>query len=265
MGENVGDRILIDGHPTWVDHRGEGSRTVVLLHGGLSDSDTLIGPLGAALGQRYRVVAFDRRGHGYTADTEAPFHYDDMATETITVLEQVVGGQAHLVGWSDGGIVALLVALRRPDLVGRLIAIGANFHHDGILPLDFAPDSPVLAMLAQNYAERSPDGAEHFGVVAEKFMTMASTEPTLTVDDVARITAPTLVMVGDDDVIRLSHTCALYEALPAGQLAVVPGASHALPIERPDETAHTILHFLAADVPPVTFMPVRRPTHHPSS
>ena len=261
----MGDRILIDGHPTWVEQRGEGSTTVVLLHGGMSDSDTLLGPLSGALGQRYRVVAFDRRGHGYTADTDAPFHYDDMATETISVLEQVVGERAHLVGWSDGGIVALLVALRRPDLVRRLVVIGANFHYDGTVPLDLPPDSPVVAMLAQNYAERSPDGAEHFGVVAGKFMTMATTEPTMTVDDLKQITAPTLVMVGDDDVIKLSHTCALYESLPSGQLSVVPGASHALPIERPDETAHIILHFLTADSHPVTFMPVRRPAHAPST
>jgi pimeloyl-ACP methyl ester carboxylesterase len=253
----MGERILIDGHPTWVEQRGEGSKAVVLLHGGLSDSDTLLGPL-SALEQRYRVVAFDRRGHGYTADTDAPFHYDDMATETISVIEQVAGGHAHLVGWSDGGIVALLVVLRRPDLVGRIVVIGANFHHDGVLPLDFGPDSPVVALMAQNYAERSPDGAEHFSVVAGKFMTMEKTEPNLTVDDLAQITAPTLVMVGDDDVIALSHTCALYESLPAGQLSVVPRASHALPFECPDETAHIILSFLAADVPPVTFMPVRR-------
>ena len=259
----MGERILIDGHPTWVEQRGEGAETVVLLHGGLSDSDTLLGPLSAPLEGQYRVVAFDRRGHGYTADTEAPFHYDDMATETISVLEQVVGGQAHLVGWSDGGIVALLVALRRPDMVGRLVAIGANFHHDGILPLDFPPDSPVVAMMAQNYGERSPDGAEHFGVVAGKFLTMASTEPTLTVDDLKQIETPTLVMVGDDDVITLSHTCALYESLPAGQLSVVSGASHALPLERPDDTARIILGFLASDVPPVTIMPVRRATASP--
>jgi pimeloyl-ACP methyl ester carboxylesterase len=260
----MGERIQINGHPTWVEQRGEGSDTVVLLHGGLSDSDALLDPLSAPLEEHYRVVAFDRRGHGHTADSEAPFHYDDMATETIGVLEQVVGGQAHLVGWSDGGIVALLVALRRPDLVGRLVAIGANFHHEGVLPLDFPPDSPVVAMMAQHYAERSPDGADHFGIVAGKFMTMASTEPTLTVDDLGDVTAPTLVMVGDDDVITLAHTCALYESLPAGQLSVVPGASHALPIERPDETARIILDFLAADVPPATFMPVRRAAGSPS-
>ena len=110
----MGERIEINGHPTWVEQRGETGDTILLLHGGMSNSDTLLDVLSAPLTERHRLVAFDRRGHGFTADTDAPFHYDDMATETIGVLEKVVGGPAHLVGWSDGGIVGLLVALTAP-------------------------------------------------------------------------------------------------------------------------------------------------------
>src|SRR5215217_2476591 len=102
----MGETVDINGHPTWVDQRGSGDTTILMLHGGLSNSDALEA-LTRTLAERYRVVAFDRRGHGRTADTDAAFHYDDMASETITVLEQVIGGPAHLVGWSDGGIVAL--------------------------------------------------------------------------------------------------------------------------------------------------------------
>ena len=108
------------------------------------------------------------------------------------------------------------------------------------------------------YAKRSPDGADHFDEVFAKSMAMFSTEPLLTVDDLAGVKAPTLVMAGDDDISDLAHTCALYEALPAGQLAIVPATSHALPMERPAETAAIILDFLAAEVPPVTMMPERR-------
>ena len=254
----MGERVDIGGHPTWIEKRGDGRETVLLLHGGLSNSDMLLDAVSAPLEQSYGVVAFDRRGHGFTADSDAPFHYDDMATETIGVLERVVGGSAHLVGWSDGGIVALCVALRRPDLVERLVVIGANFHHDGLLPLELDPTSPIVDMMTQAYAARSPDGVEHFGEVVGKFMVMATTEPTFTVDDMAKIPAPTLVLVGDDDLIQLSHTCALYEALPAGQLCVVPGSSHALPVEKPEETTRVILGFLAADLPPATLMPIRR-------
>ncbi len=254
----MGEHLDIGGHPTWVDQRGSGPATILLLHGGLSNSDALLDVIGAPLAQRYRLVAFDRRGHGYTADTPAPFHYEDMAAETIGVLESVIGERAHLVGWSDGGIIGLLVALRRPELVDRMVVIGANFHFDGIAGLDLPEDSPLVRSIVDAYAERSPDGGEHFGEIFGKFETMMSTEPTLTTDDLARITAPTLVMAGDDDAILLPHTCAMYEALPAGQLSIVPGASHALPLERPDVTARSVLDFLGAEVPPATLMPVRR-------
>ena len=249
--------VDIGGHPTWVDQRGAGQTPVLVLHGGLSDGEILLDGWEAPLGAAHPLTAFDRRGHGRTADSEAPFHYDDMATEAITVLESVVGQPAHLVGWSDGGIVALTVALRRPDLVRRLVLIGTNFHYDGALPVDLG-DDPGLALIVGRYAALSPDGGEHFSVVAGKFMHMSTTEPTWTTDDLGNIQAPALVLVGDDDLIALDHTCALYQALPQAQLAVVPGASHTVPIERADETAAIIERFLSADLPPTTMMAVRR-------
>src|SRR4029450_12731974 len=106
-----------------------------------------------------------------------------MAAEGVGVLEQVVGGPAHLVGWSDGGIVALLVALGRPELVRRTVAIGANYHRDGILPIEVPPESPGWHALAGAYAERSPDGAGHFGVVLAKGLAVIKGGPTLTTHD----------------------------------------------------------------------------------
>ncbi len=112
--------------------------------------------------------------------------------------------------------------------------------------------------MLEAYAKRSPDGADHFPVVAEKFMAMVTTEPTLTTDDLARLAHPTLVLVGDDDLVRLDHTVALYEALPAGRLCVVPGASHAVVIERPQLVAALITDFLQGPEPPETLIPIRR-------
>ncbi|MDP9335875.1 MAG: alpha/beta hydrolase [Actinomycetota bacterium] len=249
--------ISVLGHQTWASTGTDKDQTAVLLHGGLSNSDLMLDTIGGPLAQTYRVAAFDRRGHGRTADTSEPFHYAAMADETIAFLEHL-GGPAHLIGWSDGGNVGLLVALRRPDLVGRLVTIGSNYHPDGLRPMTLDPDSPAVALLNAQYSERSPDGPEHFGEVVGKSLTMFASEPQLTVDDLRQVSVPVLVMVGDDDLIHLSHTCSLYESIPGAQLAVVPGASHALPMEQPEETARIIEHFLAADLPPATLMPSRR-------
>lgn len=247
----------IGGHQTWfADSLGTGD-PVLLLHGGLSDSELLLEPLGPALGDRYRVLAFDRRGHGRTADTDAAFHYDDMVSETITAIEKLIGGPAHLVGWSDGGIVALLVALRRPDLVRSLVVIGTNYHFDGMMPLE-PSDASVPKVILERYAERSPDGAEHFAIVLKKSLAMFASEPTLTTDDLRKIAVPTLVMVGDDDLITLAHTASLYESLPMARLAVVPGASHGVVLEKPELVGRLIEDFLNAPGKPETVFPVRR-------
>ena len=251
--------IDIDGLDTWIETRGSGDRTVVLLHGGLGYSDQLLDSIGTDLEQDFRVVGFDRRGHGRTADTDEPFHYDDMATHAIKVLEHLdASSKVHLVGWSDGGIVAMLVALRRPELVDRLVPIGANFHFTGILPPEMSDESVSSGPMFEGYAARSPDGADHFRVVAEKLTAVFATEPTLTTDDLAQLEHPTLVLVGDDDVVRLDHTVALYEALPAGRLCVVPGASHAVVFEHQRLVASIITDFLQGPEPPETLIPVRR-------
>lgn len=254
----MGEYVDLAGRRTWVEQTGHGDETVLFLHGGLSSCDDLLATVGPTLGEHFRIVAFDRRGHGRTADTERPFHYADMASETVDVLRTVVGGPAHLVGFSDGGNIALLVALDHRDLVGKIVPIGANFHFDGLMPLPFEAGSAEAEMLADAYAKRSPDGRDHFAVVLEKSLAMFSTEPTLTADDLRRITCPALVIAGDDDAIKLDHTCALFEALPAGELAIVPGASHLLPIEKPALVASLVLEFLQRAGPPVTFMPIRR-------
>lgn len=280
------------GHPTWYAVQGAGDETVLLLHGGLSNSDTMLDSIGGSLGERRRVVAFDRRGHGRTADTPDAFHYESMVDETIAVIEHI-GGPVHIVGWSDGGIVGLLLALRRPELVGRLVAIGANYHwnvvpdlaatvggndaghevghdnphdeHDSSAdespdesPDDTPTENPIVAMMVAQYGERSPDGPDHWSVVAAKGFHLFGSEPELTLDHLARVSVPVLVMAGDDDLIPLSHTASFFAGLPDAQLAIVPGASHALPLEHPQEVVGLIERFLDTQGPTQTMMPNTR-------
>jgi pimeloyl-ACP methyl ester carboxylesterase len=250
--------ISLLGHPTWAHLPKRKGPTLVLLHGGMSSSAGLLHRLGPPLAKEFRIAAFDRRGHGRTADTDAPFSYSAMADETIAFLEYL-DRRVHLVGHSDGGNVALLVAMRRPDLVHRVVAIGANYHYDGLMPMPpFDTDGDDFAAWAERFGEHSPDGASHATVVEEKTRIMTYSEPNLTPNDLATIPVPVLVMAGDDDVATLAHTCSMYESIPHAQLSIVPGTSHMLLKERTKESLRIILHFLTADLPPVTYMPIRR-------
>jgi pimeloyl-ACP methyl ester carboxylesterase len=250
--------ISLNGHPTWAKVPTGKGTTLVLLHGGMSSSASLLKSVGPSLATRYRIAAFDRRGHGRSADTDAPFSYDAMADETIAFLEYLKR-RVHLVGHSDGGNIALLVAMRRPDLVRRVVVIGANYHFKGLLPVPvFDTASEEFAQWAQRYGEHSPDGPEHALVVEEKTRIMTFSQPTLKVKNLATISVPVLVMAGDDDVATLTHTCSMYEAIPQGQLAIVPGTSHMLLKERTKESVRIIDHFLRSRLPPVTYAPMRR-------
>src|SRR5262249_20567632 len=161
------------------------------------------------------------------------------AQDTIAFMESLAIPPAHFVGWSDGALVGLLVALRRPDLVRKLILIGQNLTQDGARPEalalmeHFTPES-FPPMLVQMYAAVSPDGPEHFGVVFEKLVSLWRADPGIDLSALVRVTAPTLVLLGDDDVVTIEHAAAIQRALPNSQLAVVPGASHALPMEKPE-------------------------------
>ncbi|MDQ0753342.1 pimeloyl-ACP methyl ester carboxylesterase [Streptomyces africanus] len=257
----MGDYVELPGVRTWYETDGAGD-PLLLLHGGLCTNETWQAQR-PDLAANFRVLLPERRGHGHTPDVDGPLSYQDMADDTVAFIEEVVGGPAHLVGWSDGGVVALLVAIARPDLVRKVVAIGANFlpgPQSGAAPemLDqITPGAPDLTMFREAYEAVSPDGAAHWPVVVGKLAAMFRTEPTIPTEDLARITAPTLVLVGDDDLMTLEHTIALYRAIPGSQLAVVPGTSHALLMEKPREVNRIILDFLAKEPIP-TMLPLRR-------
>ena len=252
--------IALMGHPTWALLPKKGSTPVILLHGGMSSSTSMLHSIGPRLKRHFNIGAFDRRGHGRTADSDAPFSYEAMADEILAFLDYV-GRPCHLVGHSDGANAALIAALRRPELVERLVLIGANYHFNGLMPLPhLEEDSLGYQAWVERYAMISPDGSARAHLVFRKTELMQATGPTLTTEDLARVAVPTLVMAGDDDVATLAHTASLYESIPGAQLCIVPGTSHSLLKERTKHCARIIRHFLTCDFPIETRMPIRRMT-----
>jgi pimeloyl-ACP methyl ester carboxylesterase len=241
---------LVNGRRTWCEVRGEGE-PLVLLHGGFSDSRDWEPSL-ARLADRFQVFLVDRRGHGRTPDVPGPVSMGVLTDDVISFLEQVVGGSAHLAGYSAGGVVALGVAQWRPDLVRRLVVLNTAYAKDGWVFLP-QPGGELPAEVADRYAEVSPDGRDHLPVVVDKFARAAHDPDVL---DPARITSPTLVLASDDDIIHLEHTVALYQRIPNAQLCVLPGTSHLMPFEQPDLCTTLVADFLTTTPKPL--MPIRR-------
>lgn len=247
--------VDLGGMRIWFEEHGEGE-PLVLLHPGLVDARAFA-PNIVALSARFHAFTPERRGHGHTPDVDGPITYELMAQDTIAFLETVVGGPAHLVGYSDGAIVALLTALQRPDLTRRLVIVSGVFHHKGWTPGTVDSDAPVPAFFATSYAEVSPDGLQHFPIVAAKMARMHAEEPTLAASDLNGVTSRTLVMVGDDDEVTLEHATEQYRSLPDAELAVIPGTSHGLLVEKSTLCNTIIVDFLTTE-PVATMAPIRR-------
>ena len=250
--------LNIAGYPLWSYEWANNGEPVLLLHGGLSDTDSFADVMVAPLGSDFHLFAYDRAGHGRSADQPGSFHFDFQCSEAIAFISEVVKEPVHLVGYSDGANIALMVAIARPDLVKSIVSIAANFSADGIVELpEFDPEGISDEDRAE-YAAMSPDAPETLDAKIEKMHEIWKVEPNIKITDIAEISVPTLVMAGDDDVVKHSHTIELYEALPLGQLAIVPGTSHGLVKEKPEVVTALIKSFLSDHSYPITRQPIRR-------
>jgi pimeloyl-ACP methyl ester carboxylesterase len=235
---------------TYYEVNGAGD-PLLLLHGGFCPAETFDGMI-PGLAERYEVFVPERRGHGRTPDPEGPITFEIMARDTTAFTDALDIRDAHLVGYSDGAVVALHVALERPDLVRKLVLIGTAVNHDGYPAqareeLTRMTPEMLPPFLRTLYAAVSPDGPEHFDVVFEKLTATWKTEPSFDLSELERIAAPTLIMLADADVVTLEHAVAVQQAIPEAQLAVVPGTSHGLPMEKPEVVSTLVLDFLTGN------------------
>jgi len=244
----VKGRIDAGGLDTYYEIHGAGE-PLLYLHGGFNPIE-MLGEIIPALAGQYRLYLPERQGQGRTPDRDGPVTFLSMAQDTIAFLEAAGLTGAHLVGFSDGAMVALHVALLRPDLVRRLVLIGQYANPDGCPPFyrelmeNFTPSS-FPPMFREMYNALSPDGPGHFEVFFRKLQPnwLASGVPLERLGDVR---SPTLVLIGDDDCVTPEHAAAMVRALPAGsQLGVVPGTSHGLPFEKPALVNQLVLDFLS--------------------
>ena len=217
---------------TWYDEHGAGD-PLVLLHPGGADSRAWEANL-PPLAERFRVFTPDRRGHGRTPDA-GELTFDAMARDTIAFIEAVAGGPVELAGCSDGASVGLLVAPPAPGprQAARVRLRRLPPRRAGCRARSSSTRRPTRSS-ATGTPRSPPTARDHWPVVKAKLYEEHLTEPSLTPADLAGIDVPTLVMIGDRDEVEIEHAVALYRGLPDAQLAIVPGTSHGLLVEKPE-------------------------------
>ena len=217
---------------------------LLLLHGGTgSISENGI----SSFAPRFQVTAMEQMGHGRTADVmDRAFHYHDMAEDTVELMRQLGIESAVVVGYSDGGIIGLDLAINHPERVTKLAVTGANSRTDGYTAENlewvrtFDPnDQPV----SDDYRRLSPDGPEHWPIFLGRLKPMWAVEPSFTAEQMQSIEARTLIIIGDGDIVTPEHAVEMFRTIPDAQLCVVPHAGHGV---MPTET---VLTFLKDDPP----------------
>ncbi len=218
---------------------------VILLHGGLANADYW-GEQMPALMPHHTVIVMDSRGHGRSTRDSRPYGYDLMADDVVALMNVLELPKADIVGWSDGAIIGLDLAMRHPDRVGKVFAFAANVRTAGVKP--GVSKNPTFAAFIERagheYRAYSPTPAEYSRFVAQ-ISTMWADQPNWTDAQLRTIKAPVLVVDGDhDEAIKRAHTEHIAAAIPGAGLLILPNASHFAFLQDPTMFNGAVLHFL---------------------
>ncbi|HET9472327.1 MAG TPA: alpha/beta hydrolase [Steroidobacteraceae bacterium] len=252
-----GQYASVDGLRIYYEIHGtatEGTLPLLLLHGGGETIETSFNKTLPSLSSRRMVIAIEQQGHGHTADLERPFSYERFADDTAGVLKHAGMQRVDCFGWSDGGKIGLMLAMRHPEMVRKLMVSGSNFRQDGLTDAaikwlkDTKPGDADLAESRAAYEKVAPD-PKHWDVFAMKWTDFYISAPDWTTSQLGAIRAHVLVMIGDNEGVRLEHAQELRRAIPNSRLAVLPGTGHATLLQRPEWVVSILEDFLAAPMP----------------
>lgn len=249
----------VNGHALYYETLGSGEGPpVLLLHGGGSSIHGSFRHQLAVLARHRAIIAIEQVGQGHSPDVPGPLSYAKMTEDTAALLQQLHMPPVDAVGYSDGGILALMLAVRHPELVHRLVISGANISPGGLTDDDLAElraDAPVGNSKASSDDDPPDDaaddevgGAEDDPPVSEKLRQLWLYSPTpdeLNPELLKTIRQRTLVISGDHDAIRLEHTMMIYRALPDAQLMILPDTGHSTFGARATWVNAVLLAFLA--------------------
>src|SRR5664279_3916311 len=208
------------------------------------------------LSKHFKVIAVDSRGQGRSTDSDKEITYALMASDMNEMIDKLKLGSVYVFGWSDGGNIGLELAYAHPEKVKKLIAGGTNYSHENYLtPYDSTiimdkNDQLVVALktLRQKRAARASERLNPIPksspATQKKLADLMEKYPNFTIEQLKQINVPTLIAVGDHELIALDHTVNLFKSLPHAQLLIVPDATHLVLVEQPDLMNKEIIKFL---------------------
>jgi pimeloyl-ACP methyl ester carboxylesterase len=229
---------------------GEGP-PLLLLHGGLGSSEDFT-KFVAEFSKNFKIIAFDRRGHGRSFDNSEPYSYADMAEEAKAFLDFLRIDSTFVLGFSDGGVAGYHLAAKYPRMVKKLVAIGANSRVDGMnaemvewTKTQLTPETAakVLPDVAASYRALNPS-PENFADFIRKSQALWLRDPYIAAEDLHGIQAPILFVAGESDAVRVEHILEMKTAVKDGHICVLPNATHFVLMENPDALHPIILEFL---------------------
>jgi pimeloyl-ACP methyl ester carboxylesterase len=259
-----GKYASVNGLNMYYEIHGTG-RPLVLLHGALSAIDTSFGKVLPTLTETRQVIAIEQQAHGRTADIDRPLTTAQMADDTTALLRHIGIEHADIFGYSMGAGIALQIAIEHPDLVRKLVVAAVTYNRDGFHPGILAgiesltPEAFAGSPFQEEYARTAPNPADWPRLLA-KVKQLDRENPDWPPETIQSIKAPTLVMIGDSDVVRPEHAVEMFRllgggvagdvaGLPNSQLAVLPGTTHVTLVERADWLLSMITAFLDAPMP----------------
>lgn len=209
---------------------------LILLHGNGEDCAYFTRQIDS-FSENFHVIALDTRGHGQTPRGEAPFTIRQFAEDLLAFMDQHNIEKAHLLGFSDGGNIAMVFALAHPERVDKLILNGANLDASGVkrkiqIPIE------IGYRIAKFFARKSPKAKKN----AEMLGLMVN-DPNVKVEELSRIQNQTLVIAGDNDMIKDQHTRLIAQSIPGAELCILQG-NHFIAIKNPQSFNEAVLRFL---------------------
>ena len=244
--------------------RGHGGRPLVLLHGNLSTIGVDFGGIIPSLARTRQVVGVEQQAHGHTADIDRPLRIGLWAEDTFALLRHLGIEQADLFGYSSGSAVAFQLALDHPELVGKLVLASFSYRLEGLHPgllegiAQLKPEHLAGTPFEQDYARVAPNPGD-WPKLIEKIKDQETDLPQWTADDLRNLAAPTMLVIGDSDIVRPEHAVETFRllgggvvgdlaGLPRSRLAVLPGTTHLTLVQRADWLNSMVGEFLDAEL-----------------